>query len=158
MPSKPRRPSPAAPADTLAALQAAVAAFNRERRWRQFHAPKNLAMALAIEAAELMEPFRWMTPSASWRAAREGPTADIVRDELADVMLLALSMADYLGLDLLAVTRAKLERNRVRYPVDRARGRADKYTAYETDGDGDDDRARRATRKRPRRRGGPAGV
>lgn len=89
-------------------------------------------MALAIEAAELMEPFRWMTTAASWRAAREEPMASAVRDELADVVLLALSMADYLGIDLVAAARAKLQRNRERYPVERARGRADKYTAYES--------------------------
>src|SRR5262245_29982305 len=138
MTSKPRRRPPAPPrrrasparADTFAALQADVAAFNRERRWRQFHPPENRAMALALAAAALTAPFRWMTPAASWRAARAGPAAATVRDELADVMLLALSMADYLGLDLLAATRAKLERNRARYPADRARGRADKYTAY----------------------------
>lgn len=117
--------------DRLAALQREVAVFNRERAWRKFHAPKNLAMALAIEAAELCEPFRWLSPAASWRAARTGKTAEYVHDELADIMLLALSMASYLGVDLVDVTRAKLERNRVRYPVDRAYGRADKYTAYE---------------------------
>lgn len=121
------------PRDRLADLQAEVAAFNRERRWRRFHSPKNLAMALAIEAAELMEPFRWLGTAAAWKAAREGPVADAVREELADVMLAALSLADYLGLDLVAITRAKLERNRAKYPADKARGRADKYTAYETD-------------------------
>src|SRR5439155_25664026 len=105
----PRR-TPAAPVDRLAALQADVAAFNRERRWRQFHAPKNLAMALAIEAAELMEPFRWDTPAKSWRTARTEPTAQHVRDELADVVLLALSLAEYLEIDLVAATRAKLEK------------------------------------------------
>ena len=121
----------AATNDRLATLQRDVAAFNRERDWRQFHAPKNLTMALAIEAAELMEPFRWMTPAASWRAAREGDSASHLRDELADVMLLALSLASYLDLDLVEITRAKLEKNRARYPADQARGRADKYTAYE---------------------------
>jgi NTP pyrophosphatase (non-canonical NTP hydrolase) len=128
---KGRRSAPSEPTeDSLAALQAEVAAFNRERAWRQFHAPKNLAMALAIEAAELMEPFRWQTPAASWKSARTGPTAEYVRDELADVLLLTLSMAEYLDIDLLAAARAKLAKNRARYPAERARGRADKYTAY----------------------------
>lgn len=129
---RPRKTPASSPStlDRLAALQRDVAAFNRERAWRQFHAPKNLVMALAIEAAELMEPFRWLTPAASWRAAREGATAAYLRDELADVMLLALSLASYLDLDLVEVTRAKLEKNRERYPADRSRGRADKYTAY----------------------------
>ncbi len=135
MPPRKPRPTPvalhpvAAP-DRLAALQAEVSAFNRERAWRRFHAPKNLAMALGIEAAELMEPFRWATPAASWAIARTEPTASAVRAELADVVLLALSMADYLGIDLVDAARAKLETNRVRYPADRARGRSDKYTAY----------------------------
>ncbi len=130
MPTRPRAKSIATP-DRLAVLQREVAEFNRERDWRQFHAPKNLAMALAIEAAELGEPFRWLTPAASWRAARTGETAAYLRDELADVLLIALSLASYLDIDLVDVTRAKLARNRTRYPVDRARGRADKYTAYE---------------------------
>lgn len=131
--------------DRLAALQAEVAAFNRERRWRQFHAPKNLAMALAIEAAELMEPFRWQTPAASWKTARQEPTAGYVRDELADVLLILLSLAEYLEIDLVAAARAKLERNRARYPADRARGRADKYTAY-VEGEGRGPSARRGRR------------
>lgn len=121
------------------ALCADVSAFNREREWAQFHAPKNLAMALGIEAAELMEPFRWLTPEQSWEAARAGgAAAQTVRNELADVMLLAISLADYLGLDLVAITRDKLERNRARYPAEQARGRADKYTAYATATDGDE--------------------
>ncbi len=128
--AKSKTVQPTAVSDSLIALQRDVAAFNRERDWRQFHAPKNLAMALAIEAAELMEPFRWMTPDESWKAARDGAARESVREELADVMLLALSMAEYLELDLVEITRAKLERNRTRYPADRARGRADKYTAY----------------------------
>ena len=126
MTARTRKPEP----DRFDALVSDVAAFNRERNWRQFHSPKNLAMALAIEAAELMEPFRWDTTLASWKNARNSPTAEAVRDELADVVLLAMSMAHYLDIDLLAATRAKLERNRARYPADKARGRADKYTAY----------------------------
>lgn len=118
--------------DRFDTLQSDVAAFNRERNWRQFHSPKNLTMALAIEAAELMEPFRWDTTLGSWKKARTSPTAESVRDELADVVLLAMSMAHYLDIDLLAATRSKLERNRGRYPADRARGRSDKYTAYES--------------------------
>lgn len=120
------------------ALCADVAAFNRERAWEQFHAPKNLAMALAIEAAELMEPFRWLTPEESWAAARpDGAAAAAVRAELADVVLVAISLANYLGLDLVEIARAKLEQNRARYPADQARDRADKYTAYAATNDDD---------------------
>jgi NTP pyrophosphatase (non-canonical NTP hydrolase) len=118
------------PSDRFERIQREVSVFNRERHWRKFHAPKNLAMALGIEAAELMEPFRWMSPAESWRAARKEPTASALRDELADVMLLAISMADYLDIDLLDAVRAKLARNRERYPKHLARGRSDKYTAY----------------------------
>src|SRR6476646_2464345 len=117
---KSTRPKPEK-TDRLESLVRDVAAFNRERDWRQFHAPKNLTMALAIEAAELMEPFRWMSPAASWRAARGGDAAAKLREELADVMLLAMSLASYLDLDLVEITRAKLERNRQRYPADKAR-------------------------------------
>lgn len=115
--------------DRFEALVREVSAFNKERAWRRFHAPKNLAMALAIEAAELMEPFRWVSPQASWKLAREG-ARDTVRRELADVVLVAISMADYLGIDLIDAVRAKLEENRAKYPADQSRGRADKYTAY----------------------------
>lgn len=118
------------PSDRLAALQSAVRAFNKARSWRKFHAPKNLSMALAIEAAELMEHFRWMTPARSWKAAREEPTASHVRDEMADVLLVLLSLADYLQIDLVAAAEAKLRRNGEKYPEAESRGRSEKYTAY----------------------------
>lgn len=119
-----------APEDRWSALVRDVSDFNRERAWRRFHAPKNLAMALAIEAAELMEPFRWTSARASWALAR-GEANETVRRELADVVLVAISMSDYLGLDLIDLVREKLEENRKKYPADQSRGRSDKYTAYQ---------------------------
>ena len=115
---------------TLAALKQRMAEFVHQRAWEKYHRPKNLAMSLAIEAAELMEPLRWLTPKASWAAAREEPTKSYLRKEMADVLLVLLSLADYLGVDLLAAALEKLEENRARYPAELARGRADKYTAY----------------------------
>jgi uncharacterized protein (DUF952 family) len=121
--------------DSLAALVADVRAFNEARDWRQFHSPKNLAMALTIEAAELSEPFRWDTDGASWKRAESDEGKAHLRNEMADVLLLLLSLADYNQIDLAAAARAKLALNGARYPEDRAKGRSDKYTAYERAGD-----------------------
>jgi dCTP diphosphatase len=119
-----------APSDSLSSLVAAVRAFNDAREWQRFHSPKNLVMALTIEAAELAEPFRWDTDEESWaRAASEEGRAQL-RDEMADVLLLLASLASYNRIDLFDAARAKLARNAERYPVERARGRADKYTRY----------------------------
>jgi NTP pyrophosphatase (non-canonical NTP hydrolase) len=140
--AKTRRKPPSAATDRLLALTNAAREFNRERDWQIFHSPKNLAMAIAIEAAELMEPFRWDTPEQAWHRASSPEGLEYVRSEMADVLLLLVSMADYLGVDLVDEAFRKLQRNGTRYPVDRARGRADKYTAYATGA------ARTATPKR----------
>ncbi len=120
------------PADRYAELQRAVSAFNKARKWKKFHAPKNLAMALAIEAAELMEPLRWATPADSWKLAKDPATREELAREMADVLLVLTSLADYLGIDLLEAARAKLALNERRYPAEQSKGRSDKYTAYES--------------------------
>jgi dCTP diphosphatase len=116
--------------DSLSALMMEVRAFNAAREWRQFHSPKNLAMALTIEAAELSEPFRWDTDGASWQRAETDAGRAHLRNEMADVLLLLLSLADYNEIDLAAAARAKLALNASRYPEEQAKGRSDKYTAY----------------------------
>jgi NTP pyrophosphatase (non-canonical NTP hydrolase) len=115
--------------DALDDLRARVRAFVAERDWDQFHSPKNLAMALSVEAAELLEIFQWLTEAES--DALSDAQLAAVRDEMADVLVYLLRIADRLDVDLLAAAADKMRRNAEKYPADRARGRADKYTAYE---------------------------
>ena len=113
---------------TLADLKARVLAFVRERDWEQFHSPKNLSMALAAEAGELMEHFLWATPEASRTIAADGVKRGKIADELADVVIYALEFANMGGIDLAKAIEAKLAKNALKYPVEKAKGRADKYT------------------------------
>lgn len=110
----------------LAQMQAGIRQFIRERDWEKFHTPKNLAMALAGEAAELLELFQWLTPKES-EEIMSTKTAEAVRDELADVFVYCLRMADVLGVDLKAAVIAKMQKNAVKYPAELARGKATKY-------------------------------
>ncbi|MEE4299431.1 MAG: nucleotide pyrophosphohydrolase [Pseudomonadales bacterium] len=112
--------------DNLEDLRADVARFVAERDWAQFHTPKNIAMALTVEAAELQEHFQWLTPEAS--AALSSEQLGEVADEIADVQVYLLRLADLLGIDLLEACERKMAKNRAKYPVALARGRADKYT------------------------------
>lgn len=111
--------------DSLYRLSAALADFVNERDWDQFHNPKNLAMALTAEAGELLEHFQWLS------AAEADALSDVQRAEvaleLADILMFLLRLADRLQIDLLAAAARKLELNRQKYPVEKARGRAIKY-------------------------------
>ena len=108
-------------------LEESVRRFRDERDWRQFHTPKDLAASVAIEAAELLEHFQWRT-DAETRADLEVPEKKAaVAREMADVLILLLSAADVMGVDLYATTLAKIRENALKYPVEKARGRADKY-------------------------------
>jgi dCTP diphosphatase len=115
-------------ATTVAELKNRVLAFARERDWEQFHAPKNLSMALAAEAAELMEHFLWATPEESRAVALDPAGKARIAEELADVVIYALEFANATGLDLAASIEAKIAANAKKYPVDKARGRSVKYT------------------------------
>ena len=108
------------------ALTDAVDEFARERDWEQFHAPKNLSMALMVEAAELAEHFQWLTERQSSDLAPE--QLDEVSEEIADVLIYTLRLASRLGVNIEAAAWAKLEKNRRKYPVDKARGNAKKYS------------------------------
>jgi len=108
---------------TVAELRAAVQRFVDERDWRQFHSPKNLAMSLAIEAAELMEQFQWVEVDESRAAAEDQQWKAAVAEELADVLCYALSLANALDIDLAAAVRDKLQKNAVKYPVEKYRGK-----------------------------------
>jgi len=115
------------PAD-LEALALAIRAFARERDWDQFHTPKNLAMGVAIEAAELMEEFHWLTPEQS--AQLPAQTLQAVRHEMADVFVYLVLLADKLGVDLMAAAGEKIAINAEKYPADTVRGKATKYDKY----------------------------
>jgi dCTP diphosphatase len=100
--------------------------FSNARDWDQFHSPKNLVMALAGEAGELLEVFQWLTEEQS--ANLEPGAQAAVRDEIADVLLYLVRLGDRLGIDPVAEARRKLVENERRYPADKARGNARKYT------------------------------
>lgn len=112
---------------TLAELKARVLAFARERDWEQFHAPKNLSMALAAEAAELMEHFLWAEPAASRAIADEPAKRKKIEEEIADVVIYALEFANMTQIDLAAVIETKMAMNAKKYPVEKARGSSKKY-------------------------------
>jgi len=107
-------------------LRDALRRFAAARDWEQFHTPKNLAMALAVEAAELLEHFQWLTAAQSARLDARSKRA--VADEIADVLLYLTRLADVLGIDALAAARRKIRINARKYPVHRAKGNARKYS------------------------------
>ncbi len=115
-------------ATTIADLKTRVLAFVRARDWEQFHSPKNLSMALAAESGELMEHFLWSTPEQSKAVATDPAKRGKIADELADVVIYALEFANITGLDLAAAIETKMAANAQKYPVEKAKGRADKYT------------------------------
>lgn len=113
---------------TVAELKTRVIAFAQERDWLQFHSPKNLSMALAAEAGELMEHFLWATPEASHEIAASEAKRQKIADELADVIIYALEFANTTHLDVAAAIEAKMAANAKKYPVEKAKGRSEKYT------------------------------
>ena len=108
---------------TVAALKQLVDDFVDRRDWHRFHAPKNLAMSLAIEAAELMEHFQWISAEESRRAADDPARLAAIGEELADVLCYALAMANELGLDLSTTIGRKMAKNELKYPAEEYRGR-----------------------------------
>lgn len=110
----------------LQVLTQSLRDFAKERDWEQFHSPKNLAAALTVETAELLEHFQWATEEQSRNFSDE--KKDQVAQEAADVFLYLLQLCDKLGIDLLEAARMKLIANGEKYPVDRARGTSKKYT------------------------------
>jgi dCTP diphosphatase len=113
---------------TVAEIKARVLAFARERDWEQFHAPKNLSMALAAEAGELMEHFLWATPEASRSVVDDPAKRRKIEEELADVVIYALEFANMTGIDVAAAIETKMAANAAKYPIEKAKGRSDKYT------------------------------
>ncbi len=116
-------------ADSLEDLIARINAFVTERDWAQFHTPKNLAMAMIVEAAELVEQFQWDTSQENQQLSSEKREA--VAHELADTFVYLLRIAEVLEIDLIDATNKKIALNAQKYPVDKAKGNNAKYTAYE---------------------------
>ena len=113
----------------IVTLQQQLRDFAAARDWDQFHSPKNLSMALAVEAAELVEEFQWLSEDASRQLT--GERRERVRLEAADVFIYLLRLADKLDIDLLAAAADKMELNERKYPAERVRGDARKYTEYD---------------------------
>ena len=109
-------------------LRSALRRFNEERDWAQYHNPRNLAMALSVEAGELLELYLW--------SRDDGPQPplpsrkDKVEDELGDVLICLMNLAEHAGVDLIHAAEKKLRKNGEKYPVDRVRGRMEKYDEY----------------------------
>jgi len=108
---------------TVDVLRKAVADFVNNRDWGPFHTPKNLSMSIAIEAAELMERFQWLTTAEAQSAVADPTERVAVADELADIVIYCLSLSNALDLDISSAVLGKLQANEHRYPVDEFRGR-----------------------------------
>ena len=106
---------------TVQQLKQEIEDFVNERDWAQFHSPKNLAMALAVEAAELMDLFKWFTLEESREQINESLRADVA-DELADIMIYAMAFANRQDLDIAASVTEKMMKNRVKYPAEKFQG------------------------------------
>ncbi|MFZ6861499.1 nucleotide pyrophosphohydrolase [Undibacterium sp. Ji67W] len=102
--------------------------FADERQWKQFHTPKNLACALVVEAAELLEPFQWLAQGTKEELGAEQYLA--VKHEMADVLSYLVMLADKLEIDLISATQEKIALNALKYPADKVKGDARKYSAY----------------------------
>lgn len=115
--------------DSLEALRARLAEFAATRDWDQFHSPKNLSMALIGEAAEIIEHFQWLSEADSQNLSRD--KREQVAEELADVLIYLIRLADKLEIDLIASANAKITRNGARYPVDKVKGDARRAREYD---------------------------
>ncbi|HSH86117.1 MAG: nucleotide pyrophosphohydrolase [Methylophilus sp.] len=116
-------------ADSIDALRARVNNFVEERDWAQFHSPKNLAMSMIVEAAEVVEHFQWMTEQESRQL--DADIREKVGHELADTFVYLMRIAEVCGIDLIAAANAKIDLNAQKYPVDKCKGSNDKYTKYQ---------------------------
>jgi dCTP diphosphatase len=112
----------------LEGLRHAIDAFIKERDWDQFHSPKNLAMALSVEVAEIVEHFQWLTEEQSQNLPSEKLTE--IREEIGDVMIYLTELADKLGIDPVEAAKAKVAINGQKYPAELVKGKASKYTEY----------------------------
>ncbi len=114
--------------DSISSLLSSIRSFADERNWEQFHSPKNLTMALIVEAGELVEHFQWMSEQES-RALSPSQREEVAL-EMADVFIYLCRLSDRLDIDLLAAAKKKMQLNEEKYPVERARNSCKKYTAW----------------------------
>ncbi|MBC8368135.1 nucleotide pyrophosphohydrolase [bacterium] len=112
-------------------LRARILAFREDRDWKQFHKPKDLALALGIEASELSELFLWKDESKIDAMTGKSGDVEAISDELADVLIYAILLADYFDIDLVQAASRKLEKNSKKYPVAKSKGNAKKYTEFD---------------------------
>jgi NTP pyrophosphatase (non-canonical NTP hydrolase) len=117
--------------DSLDALRVRIREFAEARAWERYHTPKNLVMALSVEAAELLEPFQWLTAEQSGQL--DAQQHEAVRQEIADVLIYLTRLADLLDIDLLEAAADKLAINARKYPVELAHGNAKKYSDFAND-------------------------
>ena len=117
------------PENSFELIKQQVRGFARERDWDQFHSPKNLAMALNVEAGELMEHFQWLTQEES--TAPDQATLAEIADEIADVPVYLIRLADKLNIDIPKAVAIKMQKNAEKYPAEQVRGKSQKYTAYQ---------------------------
>lgn len=113
--------------DSISSLSKKVINFRDERDWKQFHTPKDLAISISIEAAELLECFQWKNDKAVSDYLSSEKSLD-VNEEMADVLIYLIGLADVLGIDLIKAANDKLNRNASKYPAEKAKGNAKKYT------------------------------
>jgi dCTP diphosphatase len=109
-------------------LQERLREFAEQRDWKQFHSPKNLSMALIVEAGELAEHFQWLTQEESFNLSTE--KLEAVGEELADIFVYLVRLADQLDIDLSQAVERKIGLNELKYPADKVRGSAKKYNEY----------------------------
>ena len=112
--------------DIMEMLIKNIKEFIRERDWEQYHAPKNLAMALSVEAAEIVEIFHWKKAEDQLNDEEQ----EALRQEIGDVLVYLIELADKFGIDIVESAKEKMLINELKYPVDKVRGKADKYTEY----------------------------
>ena len=112
----------------LSKIAQQIREFRDARNWAQFHNPKDMAIAISIESSELLEHFLWKTPKEV--EARTVSHREQIADEVADISIYLVELADILGIDLLAAMEAKIAKNSAKYPADQVRGSAKKYTDY----------------------------
>lgn len=112
----------------IQSLKDRILAFAQERDWEQFHSPKNLSMAIAAEAAELMEHFLWQTAESSRNDVLTEPLREKISEEIADILIFAIEFANVAEIDIASAIREKMEKNAQKYPISKAKGRSEKYT------------------------------
>lgn len=116
-------------ADDLTKIKDALRKFAEERDWDQFHSPKNLSMALTSEAGELLELFQWLTEEQSFNVTEQKKGE--IEEEIADILIYLIRLADKLNIDLLEAVNKKININQKKYPTEKVKGSAKKYNEYE---------------------------